>query len=236
MPTSITHDAAILDKVPLVKATSVSKIVRDANKDIAILKKINLEINIGECVALLGPSGSGKSTLLNILGALDNDFSGEVTIANANLHALSDSGLSTLRNKILGFIFQAYNLLGHLSALDNVLLPARFGNETLNYQRAHEVLSHVGLGEKTHRLPRTLSGGECQRVAIARALYLKPKLLLCDEPTGNLDGETAAIILQLFSELSNQGVALLIATHDNEIAAMANRQIHLHKGNLSEAA
>lgn len=183
-------------------------------------------------MALLGPSGSGKTTLLNILGALDPDFEGEVTVAGTTLRGLDDGALSSFRNRTLGFIFQSYNLLGHLSARDNVLLPARFSDEAADPERAQAVLARVGLGDKAHRFPATLSGGERQRVAIARALYHRPKLVLCDEPTDNLDRETGAAVLDLFADLTAAGIALLVATHDEEIARSAHRVLELRGGVL----
>ena len=154
-------------------------------------------------------------------------------IAETSLRGMGDAALSTFRNRTLGFVFQAYNLLGHLSTLENVLLPARFGDVTPGHERALAVLARVGLGDKARRLPATLSGGERQRVAIARALYLQPRLVLCDEPTGNLDRQTGAEILRLFGELTQEGVTLVIATHDEAIAGAANRVLTLERGVLT---
>jgi putative ABC transport system ATP-binding protein len=145
---------------------------------------------------------------------------------------MSDSELARFRNERLGFVFQAYNLLGHLDALENVLLPARFSPATPDRARAESILGGVGLGDKLHRRPHTLSGGERQRVAIARALYHRPSLVLCDEPTGNLDAETGAGILELFDRLTAEGAALLIATHDEMIATSADRVLRLRGGRL----
>jgi len=219
--------------LPLVSVRGVKKVVADGGRPFTILDGITLEVATGERVALLGPSGSGKSTLLNVIGGLDPDYTGEVTVAGTSLGGLDDAALSAFRNRTLGFVFQAYNLLAQLSALENVLLPARFGGGAPDPVRAREVLARVGLGDKTHRLPTTLSGGERQRVAIARALYFKPRLVLCDEPTGNLDRETGAEVLRLFDELTAQGVTLLIATHDDAIAAAAHRVVTLRRGVLA---
>lgn len=216
----------------LVVAHKVSKTVRDGERDVALLSDVSVQIQAGERVALVGPSGSGKSSLLNILGALDPDYQGDVTIAGESLRGLSDSSLSRFRNRTMGFVFQSYNLLGHLSVLENVLLPARFGSETPNKERAQQVLERVGLVDKLARMPSTLSGGERQRVAIARALYHTPKLLLCDEPTGNLDRTTGKEVLKLFEELSQDGVTLLIATHDEEVARSSHRSLTLVQGIL----
>ncbi|MBI3180260.1 MAG: ABC transporter ATP-binding protein, partial [Deltaproteobacteria bacterium] len=202
----------------LLRARQLTRRVTDAAGHVTILDQVSLDVATGERVALVGPSGSGKSTLLHILGALDPDYEGSVEIDGVRLEGLADHALAKVRNRTLGFVFQSYNLLGHLSALDNVLLPARFANETPDAQRAHELLTSVGLGDKAHRKPQTLSGGERQRVAIARALFHRPKLVLCDEPTGNLDRETGKELLGLFARLTEEGVALLIASHDQAIA------------------
>jgi putative ABC transport system ATP-binding protein len=217
----------------IVSARNIVKRVADGSRQVTLLDRVSVEIAAGEFVALLGPSGSGKSTLLNILGALEPDFEGEVQIGGEHLARLGDRELARFRNRTLGFVFQAYNLLGHLSAIDNVLLPARFADEELDRQRGRDVLAEVGLADKAARLPATLSGGERQRVAIARALYHRPKLVLCDEPTGNLDKETGAEVLKLFAGLSTSGVTLLIATHDEAIAAAAHRVLKLRGGRLA---
>jgi putative ABC transport system ATP-binding protein len=218
---------------PLVRATGIVKAVRDGGSEVKLLAGVSLEIKAGERVALLGPSGSGKSTLLNILGALDPHYEGSVEVAGEDLARFGEAQLAHFRNRTLGFVFQAYNLLGHLSALENVLLPARFSEASASPERAREVLAQVGLGDKAHRLPATFSGGERQRVAIARALYNRPKLILCDEPTGNLDRATGADILRIFEGLSAAGVALLVATHDDAIAASAHRVLTLRAGALA---
>ncbi len=217
----------------VLRAQGVSKRVRDGGRDVVLLRDIDLSLAKGERVALLGPSGSGKSSLLNVLGALDADFDGEVEVVGKRLRGMGDRELSALRNRSMGFIFQAYNLLGHLSALDNVLLPARFADEAPDRGRAQGALARVGLADYSHRLPAALSGGERQRVAIARALYHRPQLLLCDEPTGNLDRDTGAEVLRIFEEVSAEGVALLIATHDDAIAQGAHRVLRLCQGVLT---
>ena len=217
----------------LLRARAITRRVRDGDVDIEILDRVSLEVGRGERVALLGPSGSGKSTLLHILGALEPHYHGSVEVRGQELEGLGDRALSALRNRTFGFVFQAYNLLGHLSALDNVLLPARFAGGRPDEQRAREVLSEVGLGDKVHRRPRTLSGGERQRVAIARAIFHRPELVFCDEPTGNLDEQTGAEILSLFDRLTADGVALLVATHDQAIARSADRVLRLSGGRLS---
>lgn len=221
-----------MSDAPILAAQGVSRAARDGDRRVVIVEDVSLEVAAGERVALLGPSGSGKSTLLHILGALDPDYRGTVLVAGQRLEGLSDSELARVRNERLGFVFQAYNLLGHLDALENVLLPARFAAAKPDRTRAASILASVGLGDKHHRRPHALSGGERQRVAIARALYHRPSLVLCDEPTGNLDAETGAGILKLFDRLSAEGAALLIATHDEMIAGAADRVLQLRGGRL----
>ncbi|MBI5511047.1 MAG: ABC transporter ATP-binding protein [Deltaproteobacteria bacterium] len=216
----------------MLEARGVTRSVWDGDREATILHDVSLTIEAGERLALLGPSGCGKSTLLHILGGLDADYQGSVRVAGTALEGLSDRELAALRNGTLGFVFQSYNLLGHLSALDNVLLPARFGANGAEPARAVRILEELGLGDKVRRRPATLSGGERQRVAIARALYSRPKVVLCDEPTGNLDRETASEILDLFNRLTAEGVALLVATHDDAIAHTAHRTIRLLGGRL----
>jgi ABC-type lipoprotein export system ATPase subunit len=213
-------------------ARNVVKRVHDGERDVTILAGVDLFVRAGERVALIGSSGSGKSTLLHILGALDAEYSGSVQLDGQALEELGDDARADLRNRTLGFVFQAYNLLSHLSALDNVILPARFSGAPPDRKRGLEVLATVGLLDKLHRTPQMLSGGERQRVAIARALYHKPQLVLCDEPTGNLDRKTAMEILALFELLGRQGVAMLIATHDAAIADNAARVLTLSGGKL----
>jgi putative ABC transport system ATP-binding protein len=213
-------------------ARNLRKLVHDGERDVPILDGIDLFVRAGERVALIGSSGSGKSTLLHILGALDADYQGSVIVAGSTLETMSDDARSDFRNRTLGFVFQSYNLLGHLTAVENVLLPSRFADETPNLDRAYHELARVGLLKKANQRPITLSGGERQRVAIARALYHKPKLVLCDEPTGNLDRKTAVEILTLFESLAKEGVAMLIATHDAAIAESAARVLTLNAGRL----
>ena len=216
----------------ILRAQSISKSVQDGDTRLNILQDISLEIQAGERLALLGPSGSGKSTLLHILGALDPDYSGVVEVGGQSLGELRESQLAAFRNQRLGFVFQSYNLLGHQTALQNVVLPARFSGTPCNYDKARSMLESVGLKGKGHRKPRHLSGGERQRVAIARALYHEPRLILCDEPTGNLDHETTDDILSIFERLSQEGVAILYATHDPAIERHVHRVLHLDEGKL----
>lgn len=214
----------------LVRAVAVSKTVRDGDEDLEILHDVSVSIDAGETVALLGPSGSGKSTLLHILGALDPNYRGKVDVLGQSLEGMSDATRAGFRNESIGFVFQSYNLLAQLTALENVLLPAQLSGGGADPALARKQLERVGLAEKSHRLPRQLSGGERQRVAIARALMQKPRLMLCDEPTGNLDPETGQHILDLFKELTNAGAGMFIVTHDIKIADDADRVVRLRGG------
>jgi ABC-type lipoprotein export system ATPase subunit len=217
----------------LIEASHIDKIVRDGETRLAVLSDVSLTIEQGEKVALMGPSGAGKSTLLYILGGLDNDHVGSVSFAGTTYAAISDAALSRLRNRELGFVFQSYNLVSELSAIENVLLPAAFGSDRVDRKAATAMLERVGLAARAHRRPGQLSGGECQRVAIARALVHNPRLILCDEPTGSLDKETGDTVLHLFDELAGEGTTVVIATHSERVAAMANRVLRLREGRLA---
>ena len=217
----------------LLSASNIVKEVRDGERTARILDGVSLELAAGERVALVGPSGSGKSTLLHVLGALDDEYRGEVRLAGTPLEGLSDRERSRLRGRDVGFVFQAYNLVARATVAENVALPSRFNGSQVSAEAVREVIDRVGLSGKAERKPQQLSGGERQRVAIARALVQKPKVVLCDEPTGNLDAETGAKILQLFDALTASGVALLIATHDRAIADSSRRELKLKDGKLS---
>jgi putative ABC transport system ATP-binding protein len=198
-----------------------------------LLSGLDLEVRRGEFVAVEGQSGSGKSTLLHLLGGLDRDFTGEAQVLGCNLRTLSDRELAALRHTQIGFVFQSFNLLPALSALENVLLPDFFGDGVPDAQRrAKEALERVGLAGKSGARPAALSGGERQRVAIARALLARPPLLLADEPTGNLDAKTGEGVIALFRQLHEEGMTLLIVTHEARISHAASRVLVLHDGKL----
>jgi putative ABC transport system ATP-binding protein len=202
---------------------------------VRVLDGVSLDVQPGEFVAVVGRSGSGKSTLLHVLGGLDTAYRGEVTVAGTRLSGLSDAALSRFRNEQVGFVFQAFHLVQGLSARDNVALPSFFASEPPadTEERALEALRRVGLAEKAGRLPSQLSGGERQRVAIARALFARPKVLLCDEPTGNLDAATSEQVVSLFAELNKAGLTVLAVTHEDRLRGAASRVLTLAEGKLS---
>ncbi|KAA3642731.1 MAG: ATP-binding cassette domain-containing protein [Chloroflexi bacterium] len=205
--------------------------------DVNALENINLEIDQGEFVALVGPSGSGKSTLLHLLGGLDRPTSGEIYVRGLSLHTANEEELTGHRRHNTGFIFQTFNLLPTLTALENVTLPLMLGGVGIaeRNQRSTQLLERVGLGDRLHHRPTELSGGEQQRAAIARALVNEPQLILADEPTGNLDSSTGADVMNLLRELnSERGVTLIVVTHDAEVAAYADRIVHLRDGQISQ--
>jgi len=198
-----------------------------------VLRGVSLDIKKGEIVALIGQSGSGKSTLLNIIGSLDSWDKGEVEVMGVNFRKAKETRLAALRNEDIGFVFQSFNLLEHLTCIENVVLPAVFSkvSEKEAHAQGMQALDRVGLSELAHRPPGELSGGQKQRVAVARALYSRPKLLLCDEPTGNLDSETGESVIEFFGELNREeGVTLLIVTHEERLSRFAQRTIHIKDG------
>ena len=220
----------------IVVAKDVYKRFDDGGLHVEVLKGVNLEVEAGESVAILGNSGSGKSTLLHLLGGLEIASAGEVLVANQNLNALTAKALDTLRNKHLGFVYQFHHLLPEFSALENVAMPLLIGGASVAEarERAHECLQQVGLRERESHRPAELSGGERQRAAIARALVCNPRCVLADEPTGNLDSQNAARALDAMLELrASVGAALVIVTHDNQLAAKLDRIVTLVDGKIN---
>ncbi len=203
-----------------------------------VLSGVDLTVNAGDFLVIMGRSGAGKTTLLNILGGLDTDYSGRVTILGNSLKRLSDTALSRLRNQHIGFVFQAFHLINTFSALQNVMLPAFFGGMKIPdaRRRATGLLSEMGLGQKVDSPPSALSAGERQRVAIARAMLNDPELLLCDEPTGNLDPQTGKLVLDIFKSLSHQGKSVVMVTHDPGVTKWATRTVFLQDGRVTEGA
>jgi putative ABC transport system ATP-binding protein len=222
-----------MSAVAMVRAQSVTKRVNTQEGELAILHPINIEVAAGESLAITGASGSGKSTLLGILAGLDVPSSGKVFLLDEELTAMDEEGRARVRARYVGFIFQSFQLLPGLTALENVMLPMELrGDKTAKIQ-ASEFLSRVGLSQRLHHYPQQLSGGEQQRVAIARAFASKPKILFADEPTGNLDTTTGARIIDLLFDLNReQGTTLLLITHEERLAERCQRRIELAAGAL----
>ena len=217
---------------PLIKITNIKRDFVLGNEIVYVLKGIDLEINKGEYVALMGPSGSGKSTLMNLLGCLDTPTSGEYILNGKRVSEMHDDELAEIRNKEIGFVFQTFNLLPRTTALDNVALPMVYAgySKSQRRERATEVLTQVNLSDRMDHQPNQLSGGQRQRVAIARALVNKPSIILADEPTGNLDSKTSVEIMNLFGEIHKNGNTVILVTHEEEIAEYAHRVIRLRDG------
>jgi putative ABC transport system ATP-binding protein len=205
----------------------------DGEQAVAALRGVDLELRAGEVVVLLGPSGSGKSTLLNVAAGIAPVDAGSVVVAGADLAALGPDGRAEHRSRHIGLVFQFFNLIGTLSAVDNVAVPLVIAREKAVRERARAALAEVGLADKADRRPHELSGGEMQRVAIARALVSNPSLLLADEPTGNLDGANGAAVLEtIIHAVRSRGTAVLMVTHNEDHASLAHRSLHLHEGTL----
>jgi putative ABC transport system ATP-binding protein len=217
---------------PLIKITNIKRDFPLGNEIVYVLKGIDLEINKGEYVALMGPSGSGKSTLMNILGCLDTTTSGTYILNGKHVSEMQDDELAGIRNKEIGFVFQTFNLMPRTTALDNVALPMVYAGHSKSerVERATEVLTQVGLNDRMDHKPNQLSGGQRQRVAVARALVNKPSIILADEPTGNLDSKTSVEIMNLFNEIHANGNTVILVTHEEDIAAYAHRIIRLRDG------
>jgi len=222
----------------IVQATGLSKVVHVTDgmpgaNELVILQDISLKVMPGEAVAILGASGSGKSTLLGLLAGLDTPSAGTVQLDGDDLFALDEDGRAALRGRLLGFVFQSFQLLPALNALENVMLPLELAGEPRAADLAQKMLARVGLAERLRHYPKTLSGGEQQRVALARAFVTQPKLLLADEPTGNLDAATGAGVIDLMFELNAQArTTLLLVTHDEAIAGRCARKIRLVAGRI----
>ena len=217
---------------PLINIKKLKRDFQLGNEIINVLKGIDLQINKGEYVALMGPSGSGKSTLMNLLGCLDTPTSGTYILNGKDVSMMHDDDLAEIRNKEIGFVFQTFNLLPRTTALDNVALPmiyAGFSKSERN-ERATEVLTQVNLSDRMDHQPNQLSGGQRQRVAIARALVNKPSIILADEPTGNLDSKTSVEIMNLFNDIHKNGNTVILVTHEEDIAKYAHRIIRLRDG------
>ena len=216
----------------LIKISDIKRDFILGNETIYVLKGIDLQINKGEYVALMGPSGSGKSTLMNILGCLDTPTSGTYILNGKDVSQMHDDDLAEVRNKEIGFVFQTFNLLPRTTALDNVALPMIYAGypKSERNKRATEVLTQVGLDDRMDHQPNQLSGGQRQRVAVARALVNKPSIILADEPTGNLDSKTSVEIMKLFGDIHASGNTVILVTHEEDIAKYTHRIIRLRDG------
>ena len=217
----------------ILELRGIGRRLPSGGRMLAILEGIDLEVRRGEFVAVLGPSGSGKSTLLALAAGLDRPSAGEVRLDGERIDALSEDRLARLRRHKIGFVFQSFQLLGNLTARENVMLPLELSGLDDARSRAEDLLQAVGLGERGHHYPSQLSGGEQQRVALARAFAARPALLLADEPTGNLDGATGRVVLDLLVGLrAEHGTTLVLVTHDPAVAGRADRRIHLRDGRI----
>nr|MBQ8243725.1 ABC transporter ATP-binding protein [Oscillospiraceae bacterium] len=218
----------------ILKLTDICKDYQQGKEPVRVLKNINLTVEKGDYLAIMGPSGSGKTTLMNLIGCLDVPTSGTYELDGKNLKDLNDDALAEIRSKHIGFVFQSFHLLPKMDALDNVALPLLYSGVPLKErrERAAEALKAVGLEERMNFLPNQLSGGQCQRVAIARAMVGKPDLLLADEPTGALDTKAGSQIMDIFKRLSEEGMTIIMITHEPSIAECANKTYRILDGEL----
>jgi len=219
---------------PIIAMRAIRKVYDTGRVKVEALKEIDLEVRSGEFAAIVGPSGSGKSTLMNLIGCLDTPTDGEYVLAGERVAGLSRDALADVRNRRVGFVFQSFNLLPQITAIENVEMPMIFGGVAPRERRrrAEELLARVGLAERGEHRPTELSGGQMQRVAIARALAMEPDIILADEPTGNLDTSSGTDIMSLFSELWKQGRTLVVITHDMSLARRTGRIVEMRDGTI----
>ena len=220
--------------MPILRLTDICKDYQQGKEPVRVLKNINLTVEAGDYIAIMGPSGSGKTTLMNLIGCLDVPTSGQFELNGQDLKDLDEDALAEIRNKHLGFVFQSFHLMPKMTALDNVALPLLYADVPLRErrERAAQALQAVGLGERMEFYPNQLSGGQCQRGAIARAMVGKPRLLLADEPTGALDTKAGNQVMEIFDKLSQEGMTILMITHEPAIAQRAKKIYHILDGQL----
>lgn len=216
----------------MIRLENIVKVYKTGAVEVIALDRVNCQIERGEMVSIMGPSGSGKSTLMHIIGCLDRPTSGKYELEGKDVSVLGEDQLAEIRNKKIGFVFQFFNLLPRVTALNNVELPLVYSGTDTKHQRARQALEAVGLSHRANHRPSELAGGEQQRVVIARALVNNPALILADEPTGNLDTQTSKTIMLLLQQLNQQGITIIIVTHEAEIAAYTQRTIYLRDGQI----
>lgn len=221
-------------KIPVIRLKDVAKFYHMGDETVKALNGINIDIYQGDFVAIVGPSGSGKSTAMNMVGALDFSTKGDIYLDNINIEKLHESDLAQIRGKKIGFVFQTFNLIPTLTAVENVMLPMVFQGIEYEerYERAKKLLEEIGLGPRLDHLPNELSGGERQRVAVSRALANDPEVILADEPTGNLDTKRGEEVAKMFNKLSDEGKTIILVTHDMYVAKYADKIYHLRDGKI----
>ncbi len=216
----------------MIQAVDLRKEYRMGDAVVHALDGVSLTLDAGELVSITGPSGSGKSTLMHIIGCIDRPTSGLLHVGDKMVSAMGDKQLAQIRNREIGFVFQTFNLINRTTALDNVMVPLVYTRKSFARSTARAALERVGLTDRAKHKPSEMSGGECQRVAIARAIVNNPRLILADEPTGNLDSRTGKAIMRIFHELNESGITIVLVTHEMDVAVQANRTIHMRDGKI----